>query len=62
MLYDIYIKQKKQKKKQKKQIGFVEYFFPDETLTLEREHDKPTKNDLCAQRKLRSAWASAQSD
>ena len=29
---------------------------------FEPPHDKTQQNDLCAQRRLRSAWASAQSD
>ena len=28
----------------------------------EPEHDKNQQNDLCVQRKIRSAWASAQSE
>ena len=35
---------------------------PEKTNTNEPQHDKTNKNDMCAQRRLRSAWESAQSD
>ena len=57
----IYIASKKERKKERK-FNDMHIYIASKKERKKEEKDRKKENGMCAQRRLRSAWASAQSD